>query len=221
MDLLSVFLIVMCIVATAILMMAVVEFIGGLRAKRQIAEKSRNVEFHIHADGVLPTAKQPEPVPAPAPAPVQVAEPAPVVEEVKEEPAKEEGKAVILSTVRETLVEEYAKLSKKDKALFDKIKKEIASLEKVRMIDSKFRVTAMQGQDKVATLEIVHGEIRLNCFLVDSELKAYGKENGSKIKPTKVKLKFADSKDYEAAQFALKVANKKALEARGLTPTEE
>ena len=80
MDLLSVFLIVMCIVATAILMMAVVEFIAGLRAKKEVAEKSRNVEFHIHAEGVLPTAKQPEPAPAPAP----VAEPTPVVEEVKE-----------------------------------------------------------------------------------------------------------------------------------------
>ena len=217
MDLLSVFLIVMCIIASAILIMAVVEFIGGLRAKKEVAEKSRNVEFHIHAEGVLPVVRQPEPAPAPAP----VAEAAPVVEEVKEEPAKEEGKAVILSTVRESLQEEYAKLPKKDKALFDKIKKEIASLEKVRMIDSKFRVTAMQGQDKVAVLEIVHGEIRLNCFLVDSELKAYGKESGNKIKSTKVKLKFADSKDYEAAQFALKVANKKALEARGLTPTEE
>ena len=221
MDLLNVFLIVMCIIASAILVMAVVEFIGGLRAKRQVAEKSRNVEFHIHAEGILPAVKQAEPAPVAQPAPVVEPAPAPVVEEVKEEPAKEEGKAVILSTVRESLEEEYAKLTKKDKALFDKIKKEISSLEKVRMIVSKYRVTAMQGQDKVAVLEIVHGEIRLNCFLVDSELKAYGKESGNKIKSTKVKLKFADSKDYEAAQFALKVANKKALEARGLTPTEE
>lgn len=216
---LSVFLIIMCVIATALLVMAVVEFIGGIRAKNKATEKSRNVEFHIHADGVLPLVKQAEPAPAPVAEPAPA--PAPVVEEVKEEPAKEEGKAVILSTVRETLEEEYAKLTKKDKALFDKLEKQISSLEKVRIIKSKFRVTAMQGQDKVAVLEIVHGEIRLNCFLVDSELKAYGKESGNKIKSTKVKLKFADAKDYEAAEFALKVANKKALEARGITPTEE
>ena len=217
MDLLNVFLIVMCIIASAILIMAVVEFIGGLRAKRQVAEKSRNVEFHIHADGVLPVA---EPAPVAQPAPVAEPAPAPVVEEVKEEPAKEEGKAVILSTVRETLVEEYAKLTKKDKGLFDKLKQEISSLEKVRVITSKYRVTAMQGQDKIAVLEIVRGEIRLNCFLVDSDIKAYGKESGNKIGSTKVKMKFSDSRDYEAAHFTLGVANKKALEARGITPTK-
>ena len=72
----------------------------------------------------------------------------------------------------------------------------------------------MQGQDKVSVLEIVRGEVRLNCFLVDSDLKAYGKESGNKLNVTKVKFVLADAKDLEAALFTLKVANKKALEAR-------
>ena len=208
--LLTLFIVIMSFVALGIIIMAINQVLGGIKERSEhklLAKQS----YSLHVHGL--EKAQPVVAQQPVQAPVQVA---PVVEEVKEEPAKEEGKTVILSTVRETLKEEYAKLTKKDKALFDKLVSDITELEGVRVINSKYKITGMQGQEKVAVLEIVKGEIRLNCFLVDSDIKAYGKENGSKIASTKVKLKFADSKDYEAAHFTLGVANKKALEARGL-----
>ena len=191
------FLIIVALVATALLCMALYEFIRTIREDRTSKKETVN-------EVVTP----------------KVVEEIKAVEEVVEEkPVEEPAEEVkgFVPVARKPLDEEYSRLTKNERLTFDKIKQQISELEKVRVIESKFKITAMQGQDKIAKLEIVNGEIRLSCFLVDSELKKYAKENGQKIKTTQVKFKFnEDPKSFEAAMFTLDVANNKALEARGL-----
>ena len=214
--LLILFIVIMSFVCLGIIIMAINQVLGGIK-ERSESKVLENQSYSLHVHGL--ENAQPVVVETPAVQPAPVAQPTPVVEEVKDQEVSN-AKEVVLNNTRETLNEEYAKLSTKDKALFDRLVANISELEKVRVISSKYKITGMQGQDKIAVLEIVRGEIRLNCFLVDSDIKAYGKESGNKIGSTKVKMKFSDSRDYEAAHFTLGVANKKALEARGITPTK-
>ena len=214
--LLILFIVIMSFICLGIIIMAINQVLGGVKERNEtkILEK-QSYSLHVHGlENVQPVVVE-TPVVQQAP----VAQQAPVVEEVIEE-KDANSKEVVLNNSRGTLNEEYANLSAKDKALFDRLVSNISELEKVRVITSKYKITGMQGQDKIAVLEIVRGEIRLNCFLVDSDIKAYGKESGNKIGSTKVKMKFSDSRDYEAAHFTLGVANKKALEARGITPSK-
>ncbi len=126
-----------------------------------------------------------------------------------------DGQYVLLQqTEKPTLREEYAALPKNKKRLFDMVLEEMTALEKARVKEAKYSVTAMQGQDMIAKLKVVRGEIILECTVINPELKMFGKETGKKIKPKPNKFRLDDPLELEPALFTLRLANKTSLEAR-------
>ena len=146
--------------------------------------------------------------PAPAPAP--------------ESGLAADGQYVILQqSERLTLREEYAALPKNKKRLFDKVLEEMTALEKARVKEAKYSITAMQGQDMIAKLKVVRGDIILECTVINPELKLFGKETGKKIKPKPNKFKLDDPLELEPALFTLRLANKTSLDARTEKPDKK
>jgi hypothetical protein len=115
---------------------------------------------------------------------------------------------------RKEFIEEYQELSASKKQWCDTLLKEISELEKARVKEGKFARTVLQGQDTIAKLQFVKGEICIDCTIVNPELKTYGKASGTKIKPKPVRFKITDEQKLDAALFTLKVANQTSLEAR-------
>ncbi len=168
--------------------------------------------------------RQPEPAPVyvqPEPAPVYV-QPEPIYQPVPEPTSVVtapvvEGPSVafgVSGSARKDFEEEYKNLPYRKKQWCDTLLKEIAALEKARVKEGKFARTVLQGQDTIAKLQFVKGEICLDCTIVNSELKVYGKASGTKIKPKPMRFKVTDEHQLDAAMFTLKVANQTALEAR-------
>lgn len=120
----------------------------------------------------------------------------------------------ISATARLTLEEEYKRASRKKKKWFEKITEELYALEKIRIKEGKYALTAVQGQDTVAKIQFVKGEICVDCTLVNSDLKTYGKESGTKIKQKPMRFKIVDESKIDPALFTIKVANQTALDAR-------
>ena len=158
-------------------------------------------------EDVKPAPAEPAPAPAPAPESGLAAE--------LEKELDPDGQYVILQqSERLTLREEYAALPKNKKRLFDKVLEEMTALEKARVKEAKYSITAMQGQDMIAKLKVVRGEIILECTVINPELKLFGKETGKKIKPKPNKFKLDDPLELEPALFTLRLANKTSLDAR-------
>lgn len=159
--------------------------------------------------------------PAPAdPAPVPAPESGLAAELEKE--LDPDGQYVILQqSERLTLREEYAALPKNKKRLFDKVLEEMTALEKARVKEAKYSITAMQGQDMIAKLKVVRGDIILECTVINPELKLFGKETGKKIKPKPNKFKLDDPLELEPALFTLRLANKTSLDARTEKPDKK
>lgn len=133
-----------------------------------------------------------------------------------------DGQYVILQqSERLTLREEYAALPKNKKRLFDKVLEEMTALEKARVKEAKYSITAMQGQDMIAKLKVVRGDIILECTVINPELKLFGKETGKKIKPKPNKFKLDDPLELEPALFTLRLANKTSLDARTEKPDKK
>lgn len=169
------------------------------RASQRYRENSAN---RNEAD-----APQPQAAPEPQPS-------SPLAAELEKE-LDPDGQYVLLQqTEKPTLREEYSALPKNKKKLFDKIVEEMTALEKARVKEAKFSITAMQGQDMIAKLKIVRGEIILECTVINPELKLFGKETGKKIKPKPNKFKLDDPLELEPALFTLRLANKTSLDAR-------
>lgn len=155
-----------------------------------------------------------EPAPAPAPESGLAAE--------LEKELDPDGQYVILQqSERLTLREEYAALPKNKKRLFDKVLEEMTALEKARVKEAKYSITAMQGQDMIAKLKVVRGDIILECTVINPELKLFGKETGKKIKPKPNKFKLDDPLELEPALFTLRLANKTSLDARTEKPDKK
>lgn len=155
-----------------------------------------------------------EPAPAPAPESGLAAE--------LEKELDPDGQYVILQqSERLTLREEYAALPKNKKRLFDKVLEEMSALEKARVKEAKYSITAMQGQDMIAKLKVVRGDIILECTVINPELKLFGKETGKKIKPKPNKFKLDDPLELEPALFTLRLANKTSLDARTEKPDKK
>ncbi len=131
-----------------------------------------------------------------------------------ETPTDGDGYVVLKHNESLSLREEYKRLSKKEKRLFDKVLEEMTALEKARVKEAKYSITAMQGQDTIARLKITRGEIVLECTVINPELKLFGKETGKKIKPKPNKFKLSDPLELEPALFTLRLANKTSLDAR-------
>ncbi len=120
----------------------------------------------------------------------------------------------VSGSTRKEFTEEYKDLPFRKKQWCDTLLKEISELEKARVKEGKFARTVLQGQDTIAKLQFVKGEICIDCTIVNPELKTYGKASGTKIKPKPVRFKVTDEHQLDAALFTLKVANQTALEAR-------
>ncbi|MFR6641559.1 MAG: hypothetical protein ACLUSP_09760 [Christensenellales bacterium] len=128
---------------------------------------------------------------------------------------------ILQQSERLTLREEYAALPKNKKRLFDKVLEEMTALEKARVKEAKYSITAMQGQDMIAKLKVVRGDIILECTVINPELKLFGKETGKKIKPKPNKFKLDDPLELEPALFTLRLANKTSLDARTEKPDKK
>ena len=195
---------VMALVAIVLLGIAIWEFVRGFGEKK--------------AAPAQPCCVQKE-----EPAPVQpVAQPAPVVEEevapaVEETVAAEDDDQTVsfgVSAARLTLREEYEAQDANGKKWFDAIVSEAATFEKARCKESQYAYTVMQGQDTVGKMKYSKGVLMLDCTIVNAELKAYGKESGSKIKNKPIRFKITDDKVLEDAIYTLRLANQVSFEAR-------
>lgn len=163
-------------------------------------------------EDVKPAPAEPAPVPAPESG---------LAAELEKE-LDPDGQYVILQqSERLTLREEYAALPKNKKRLFDKVLEEMTALEKARVKEAKYSITAMQGQDMIAKLKVVRGDIILECTVINPELKLFGKETGKKIKPKPNKFKLDDPLELEPALFTLRLANKTSLDARTEKPDKK
>ena len=163
-------------------------------------------------EDVKPAPAEPAPVPAPESG---------LAAELEKE-LDPDGQYVILQqSERLTLREEYAALPKNKKRLFDKVLEEMTGLEKARVKEAKYSITAMQGQDMIAKLKVVRGDIILECTVINPELKLFGKETGKKIKPKPNKFKLDDPLELEPALFTLRLANKTSLDARTEKPDKK
>ena len=163
-------------------------------------------------EDVKPAPDEPAPVPAPESG---------LAAELEKE-LDPDGQYVILQqSERLTLREEYAALPKNKKRLFDKVLEEMTTLEKARVKEAKYSITAMQGQDMIAKLKVVRGDIILECTVINPELKLFGKETGKKIKPKPNKFKLDDPLELEPALFTLRLANKTSLDARTEKPDKK
>ena len=163
-------------------------------------------------EDVKPAPAEPAPVPAPESG---------LSAELEKE-LDPDGQYVILQqSERLTLREEYAALPKNKKRLFDKVLEEMTALEKARVKEAKYSITAMQGQDMIAKLKVVRGDIILECTVINPELKLFGKETGKKIKPKPNKFKLDDPLELEPALFTLRLANKTSLDARTEKPDKK
>lgn len=150
----------------------------------------------------------------------QAPTPAPVVEEpIVEETATTtiEGPSVAFGVsghIRKEFEEAYQDLPYRKKQWCDTLLKEISALEKARVKEGKYARTVLQGQDTIAKVQFVKGEICVDCTIVNPELKVYGKASGTKIKPKPMRFKITDEHQLDAALFTIKVANQTSLEAR-------
>jgi hypothetical protein len=136
---------------------------------------------------------------------------------VEEAPVAEEDDQTVsfgVSAARLTLREEYEAQSADGKRWFDAIVGEAATFEKARCKESQYAYTVMQGQDTVGKMKYSKGVLMLDCTIVNAELKAYGKESGSKIKNKPIRFKITDDKVLEDALYTLRLANQVSFEAR-------
>lgn len=115
---------------------------------------------------------------------------------------------------RLTIEEEYNRAPRKNKKWFEKITEEMYGLERIRVKEGKYALTAVQGQDTVAKIQFVKGVICVDCTIVNPELKTYGKTSGTKIKQKPMRFKIVDETQMDAAIYAIKVSNQNSLDAR-------
>lgn len=203
---------VMALVAIVLLGVAIWEFIRGCGEKK--AEPVHTCCKQVEEPAPVQPVAQPEPVVEEAP--VVEEEVAPVVEEEVAPVAEEDDQTVSfgVSNARLTLREEYEAQPAESKKWFDAIVGEAATFEKARCKESQYAYTVMQGQDTIGKMKYSKGVLMLDCTIVNAELKAYGKESGSKIKNKPIRFKITDDKVLEDALYTLRLANQVSFEAR-------
>ncbi len=237
-EIVIVLMVVMIVMAALFVIVAIYEFIQGMIEGSKKKEEPRVIYYDPTAvqpqvqparpvvnptpvvpvsqpqPEVQPVVQQPAPAPvvepapqvAPAPAPQPVVEPAPV----------DDGNTVAfgVSATRLTIKEEYEKLDKRNKKRFDAIMDAAKGFEKARVKESQYAITIMQGQDSIGKLKFAKGVPTLDVTIVNPNLKAYGKEKGTKIKNKPIRFKIVDDDTLSDAIYTLKLANDTSFEAR-------
>lgn len=204
----TVIVLIMAVVSMGLMILAALEFVKDIKDKKNDSAPT-NVEPIVQRYIYTPVAPT---APAEAPAPAAATEPAPA-----EEPARANENEVafgVSMNARKTLLEEYDALTETKKKWYDRIAKTMDELEKIRIKELKFARAAVQGQDTVARLQFVKGEICVDCTLVNADLKSYSKAQGTKIKAKPMRFRITDEQQLDAAIYTMGVANQTALDAR-------
>lgn len=187
------------------------------RAERREDEQrwiERNKKIVISLEGPI-VLQGSNPV-APAQVEGKIVEP-----KVKEEPAKEveeddpNYKTVKALIKRDPIAVAYSKLDKNQQKNFNKIDEKFYALGASRVLHSTYHYIVMQGNDRIGKLSISRGQVILECFMIEPELKDYSKENKEKkIKPRGIRFIIKSEDDLEPAFLTLDLANKKAVDYR-------
>jgi hypothetical protein len=147
----------------------------------------------------------------------KVVEETPVEEKPVEEPEEDDPnyKTVRALIKRDPIAVAYEKLNKNQQKLFNRVNEKFDSLGASRVLRSTYHYIVMQGMDRVGKMTISRGQVVLECYMIEPELKDYSKENkDKKIKPRGIKFILKTAADLEPAFLTLELANKKAADYR-------
>ena len=142
-------------------------------------------------------------------APATKVEETPVEEKSVEEPEEDDPnyKTVRALIKRDPIAVAYEKLNKNQQKLFNRVNEKFDSLGASRVLRSTYHYIVMQGMDRVGKMTISRGQVVLECYMIEPELKDYSKENkDKKITPRGIKFVLKTAADLEPAFLTLELA---------------
>jgi len=143
----------------------------------------------------------------------------------KQDTKQEDGqveKVILTGKEKLSLNDAYLQLNNKQKKYFNQIKIAMEELSGARLVESTYKLSVIQGREKVGSLFISGKIVRLDCILKDSQLKEYSKENDVPLKGQAVKFLVEDNDTLKFALFTIRLANNKcALQRKKKSSKDE